>query len=822
MWDFHTGTRIDNCLLYDIIVFRNKRKGLCIMIYLIIFAILMFLMFAMNPELIMLVVMMVIFLPILGIIGANQEAKEKRKRNAAYSAQCGKKMKLMTVYSDQKKEDIIRNEDGTVSGEIRFSARESQVFSHSYRPAEAVYRGVSIGGIHVGNTTVTPGGVVSKNHRTTKGYVEAYRFSKSYTVDKVELSPEVCEIYASDPLFRRYVKDRMILCNNGKEYTDAELTAWSRLDYYRQAEYAALLVNSKCIDYGACKDIVTLLNRIHDGMTPDEMRQQQKRGGKMLAGLFLGLFLLVAGTLVALGPFMLEDEILGGLSGTYMDLDPTFFDGERYSIKFRHERSGDEQTLVVNGSEYDVYVKGETWTKVEITGGELRYLPFPDPIILKYKWIGQKAVATKLLDSEGNVLWSTIPEDRYNRANAMMEQGRYMDAAFAFQALNGYKDSAEKLKECEQIMMANETAALDKQYAEAAALMESGKYEEAIAAFEALDGHKDSASQIEACKTALMEDQYNAADTLAAEGKTAEAAIAFSKLGNYRDSRERCIALWAETRKETISAGNYHTVGVCNDGTVVAVGDNRYGQCDVSGWTDIVSVSAGFYHTIGLRNDGTVVAAGPNDYGQCNVSNWTDIVAVSAGANHTVGLRSDGTVVAAGDNGEDVCSVDDWTDIVAIAAGGAHTVGLRSDGTVVATGWNSDGQCDVSNWKDIVAISAGHFHTAGLRSNGTVTAIGDDWGNALEVGGWTDIVTICTGDSHTAGIRSDGTVVATRKYKNDREIIGWSDIVAISAGEHHTVGLRSNGTVIAVRNSVKDSNKGQCDVSSWTNIKLPE
>ena len=103
-----------------------------------------------------------------------------------------------------------------------------------------------------------------------------------------------------------------------------------------------------------------------------------------------------------------------------------------------------------------------------------------------------------------------------------------------------------------------------------------------------------------------------------------------------------------------------------------------------------------------------------------------------------------------------------------------------------------------------------------------MTAIGDDWGNALEVGGWTDIVTICTGDSHTAGIRSDGTVVATRKYKNDREIIGWSDIVAISAGEHHTVGLRSNGTVIAVRNSVKDSNKGQCDVSSWTNIKLPE
>ena len=36
-----------------------------------------------------------------------------------------------------------------------------------------------------------------------------------------------------------------------------------------------------------------------------------------------------------------------------------------------------------------------------------------------------------------------------------------------------------------------------------------------------------------------------------------------------------------------ISAGMYHTVGLKADGTVVAVGDNGKGQCDVSGWTDI-------------------------------------------------------------------------------------------------------------------------------------------------------------------------------------------------------------------------------------------
>ncbi len=57
----------------------------------------------------------------------------------------------------------------------------------------------------------------------------------------------------------------------------------------------------------------------------------------------------------------------------------------------------------------------------------------------------------------------------------------------------------------------------------------------------------------------------------------------------------------------------------------MAPGYNGFGQCEVSDWTDIVSVSAGAYHTVGLKSDGTVVATGDNDDGQCDVSDWTDI-----------------------------------------------------------------------------------------------------------------------------------------------------------------------------------------------------
>ena len=147
-----------------------------------------------------------------------------------------------------------------------------------------------------------------------------------------------------------------------------------------------------------------------------------------------------------------------------------------------------------------------------------------------------------------------------------------------------------------------------------------------------------------------------------------------------------------------VAARWYHTVGLRSGGSVVAVGDNFMGQCNVGGWTDITQVAAGGYHTVGLKSDGTVVAVGWNKYGQCNVGNWTNIIQVAAGNSHTVGLKGDGTVIAVGWNEYGQCNVGNWTDIIQVAAGGHHTVGLKSDGTVVGVGWNDFGQCNVGGW----------------------------------------------------------------------------------------------------------------------------
>ena len=264
-----------------------------------------------------------------------------------------------------------------------------------------------------------------------------------------------------------------------------------------------------------------------------------------------------------------------------------------------------------------------------------------------------------------------------------------------------------------------------------------------------------------------------------------------------------------------IAAGCWNTLGLKNDGTVVAVGYGAYGQCNVGSWTDIIQVSAGLYHVVGLKSDGTVVATGWNAYGQCDVGNWTGITQVAAGSLHTVGLKNDGTVIAVGNNTHGQCDVG-WTNITQVAAGGDHTVGLKFDGTVVAVGAEGGddyGQCDVGNWTGITQVAAGSLHTVGLKNDGTVVAVGYRGDGQCNVGSWTDIKQVASSCSLTVGLRADGTAVTAGwdMYDQFSDVGNWTDIIQVAAGCRHTVGLKNDGTVIAAG----WCGYGECSVGGW-------
>ncbi len=94
-----------------------------------------------------------------------------------------------------------------------------------------------------------------------------------------------------------------------------------------------------------------------------------------------------------------------------------------------------------------------------------------------------------------------------------------------------------------------------------------------------------------------------------------------------------------------VAGGAYHSLGLTSDGTVVAWGDNYYGQCDVPAPNaDFVAVAGGNGHSLGLTSDGTIVAWGYDLYGQCDVpAPNADFVAVAGGWYHSLGIRSPGT-----------------------------------------------------------------------------------------------------------------------------------------------------------------------------------
>ena len=410
----------------------------------------------------------------------------------------------------------------------------------------------------------------------------------------------------------------------------------------------------------------------------------------------------------------------------------------------------------------------------------------------------------------------------------------------------------------------------------------------------------------EAKRAAEIEEKYTKACSLqnsVEEDQLATAIDIFKKLKDYKDSSERltvCERAYKEKKAEREKREEHEkaerierlapirkrlapyrnlivgdTVGLKEDGTVVAVGSNDYGQCNVTGWKDIVSIAVGRCRTIGLKADGTVESAGSfedNGYRSSDnryrkdktelsswrnikaivttdhrviglktdgtvvtvghhlyggdTSYWSDIIAVAATYNHTVGLKSDGTVVAVGDNKHGQCDVEKWTDIVAIAAGNYHTVGLKSNGTVVATEFRNygytkhSGQCDVSDWTDIVEIAAGFDFTVGLRNDGTVAVACDSHSMNNDVKKWKEIVSIYSDPRRIVGIKSDGTVVSTRNNLHGKcDFSNWHDIVAVAVSDSHTAGLKADGTVVATGasgNSVSDWKLFKPDTEKYT------
>ncbi|HEX7610159.1 MAG TPA: IPT/TIG domain-containing protein [Solirubrobacteraceae bacterium] len=243
------------------------------------------------------------------------------------------------------------------------------------------------------------------------------------------------------------------------------------------------------------------------------------------------------------------------------------------------------------------------------------------------------------------------------------------------------------------------------------------------------------------------------------------------------------------------------------DGTVAASSNV---PVQVVGLKFVTAVAAGDRHSLALLADGSVVAWGNNEYGQLGdgltntsnvpvaVSGVSGVKAISAGGNHSLALLSNGTVVAWGDNesgqlgngstisSETAVPVKGLTGVKAISAGGSHSLALMNNGTVMAWGENESGQLGTGGTKSssvpvpvkgltgISAISAGGDFSLALLAKGTVESWGGDEFGQLDNSG-----SIEAGSSDTA-VPAEGL----------------SAVSSVAAGAGHALALLGNGTVV--------------------------
>lgn len=259
------------------------------------------------------------------------------------------------------------------------------------------------------------------------------------------------------------------------------------------------------------------------------------------------------------------------------------------------------------------------------------------------------------------------------------------------------------------------------------------------------------------------------------------------------------------TNVVAIAAGRYHSLALKADGTLWSWGNNSNGQLgnedapngkdapvqvhQVGGGsgflTGVIAIGAGNYYSMALLSDHTVVTFGQNDAGQLgnNDSTHTDsafpvhvlaltgtgnlgsVAQIAPNRHQALALLADTSLVGWGSNqtgeignGQHVINHYDRPVVAAgaitgfrsVAVGGHHVLAIKSDGSAWSWGKDSNGQLgnnattendspaivlgrssDPAGLKDVIEVAAGDNHSLALSTDGTISSFGYDGSGQL-------------------------------------------------------------------------------------------
>jgi trimeric autotransporter adhesin len=291
-----------------------------------------------------------------------------------------------------------------------------------------------------------------------------------------------------------------------------------------------------------------------------------------------------------------------------------------------------------------------------------------------------------------------------------------------------------------------------------------------------------------------------------------------------------------------VAAGQSHALALRSDGTVVGWGGNfvgealgyklpsprrTSGQVSIAGQalSNVIAIAAdpwtGQSFSLALKRDGTVVAWGDNSFGQTSTpAGLSNVTAIAAGAFQGLAIKTDGTIANWGQGNPP----PNWlTNVVAIAAGGesGQNLALRRDGTVAewpvrSAEYVSTVPAGLSN---VVAVATAGGARLALKGDGTVLGWGpNQYGQATGVptpqsphescgtviiGGQvlTNVAAIAAGFEYSVALKQDGTVV-TWGHPLGMQIAppaGLSGVVAIAPGVNFCLAITTNAAAFALK-----------------------